>query len=32
MDIASVVYRDLRTRGLLIAPMDLLIAATEDWI
>ncbi len=28
MDIASVVYRDLRTRGLLIAPMDLLIAAT----
>ena len=28
MDIASVVYRDLRTRGLLIAPMDLLIAAS----
>ncbi|MBR8838916.1 MAG: hypothetical protein DSM106950_34170 [Stigonema ocellatum SAG 48.90 = DSM 106950] len=28
IDIAGVVYRDLRTRGLLIAPMDLLIAAT----
>ena len=28
MNIASVVYRDLRIRGLLIAPVDLLIAAT----
>ncbi len=28
MDIASNLYTDLRRRGLLIAPMDLLIAAT----
>jgi tRNA(fMet)-specific endonuclease VapC len=28
MDIASNIYTDLRRRGLLIAPMDLLIAAT----
>lgn len=28
MDIASDIYLDLRTRGLLIAPMDLLIAAS----
>lgn len=28
MNIASEIYSDLRTRGLLIAPMDLLIAAT----
>jgi len=28
MNIASEIYRDLRIRGLLIAPMDLLIAAS----
>lgn len=28
MDIASNIYADLRQRGLLIAPMDLLIAAS----